>query len=202
MERLRRRRDLLAAIADEMQELKAELQPRAPDSIAPDPPRVEESRTVAASVPTIDVTDLGRNIPPISVPPPRMETTIDVSYSLLGRAGIGAIVGFIAGVLLTQTVRDLPWQFGLITAAAAAFVAAIAGRRPRVVVVALVCAVLVWVGSLMLLSATGGVLRDTAALAALFLFGAPGAALSAAVVWWKDRRRRRKEMATGNAQPV
>ena len=217
MERLRRRRDLLAAIADEMREMWAEIPARTqappvtPTSVATpvaapvQAPALARTQPVATAVVdavaggvAVAVNDPSAPSTARSLAPWR--TTVGVRVR---NAVIGGIVGTATGIAALQTARNSPWELGLLTGVGVGAAAAIAGPHRRTVFVAAMCAVIAWIGFIVILRWSGDTSDDLIAAGGVF-FAPIGCVVGAIgdVVVGKIRRRRLHTAPEGSPQPL
>jgi hypothetical protein len=144
--RLRKRRDLLATIADEVDEL---LKMRI--AIADPVP------LVPIIVPTLpqDARPLPANgdVPPVRPEPQRPEPKVDAvpeSFPPMDERRLAATWGFaigaVIGVVSILAVKSNYLAYGLVTGVGAAIAGAISGKRMQMLVPAIVCAAIAWIG--------------------------------------------------------
>jgi hypothetical protein len=225
MERLRKRRDLLASIADEMREISNDtsLSVPAPACAAPLPsasgPAITRPAAWAAAVVdglTVAPGVVDEGLPGLRGSGMQEEPTVGDSASWQRRpkpirsvrfrarnALVGAIVGTAIGVAAMNTASDAPWELGFLTGAGGALAAAIAGNRYRTILVALKWAVMTWVGFVAIERATGETTDNLFAAGGVVL--APIACVVAAavhVVVRKIRHRRGSGEPARSAQPA
>src|SRR5262245_25352260 len=220
MERLRRRRDLLAAIADEMREMWAEIPARTQAPVTPTPaatpvaapapvlaPTPAPARTQPVAMAVVDAVAAGVAVavedpptPPIapSLPPSRMTRGLRARNAV-----IGGIIGSAIGVAAMQTDQGAPWQPGLLTGIGAGAAAAIAGPHRRTVFVASICAVIAWIGSMVISRWMGDRSGELVAVGGA-IFAPIGCVVGAIgdVVVRKIRRRRQHTAPEGSPQPL
>lgn len=144
--RLRKRRDLLATIADEVDELlriTALPQPvdrGTPQTVVP-PVRPSEAKPAIVTPPLHEARERG---PADSLADRPAEQIPDRKERSSVAAWAGA-AGLVIGVISMLTVNKNLWLFGFVTAAGLAVAGAISGRRMRMLVPAIVGAVVGWI---------------------------------------------------------
>ncbi len=157
LERLRKRRDLFATIAEEIEELLTE--GRKPSPAKPEPPPLKAEATPKT--------------------PPALPAThpAPAASERLTCAVVGAILGTVIGVAAMTTYRE-SWRYGLLTGAGGAIAGAISGARRNAIHAVLFGATLGWIALSLLFSALGG----QGSFAAGGVFGAPSGAILGAIV--------------------
>jgi TIR domain len=179
LERLRSRRDLLAAIRDEVDELlrtsKKPIEGMKQKESGPKESGPKESGQKDSS--------------PQAPTPSRRER--------IASALVGAILGTFIGFLAMSSIKPLSddWLFGLLTGAGATVAGAISGKRLGVVLPAIAVAAAAWIGCLIFIPS-----RDSVAVGGVF--GAPAGAILGAVagvVLGRMRARTKQTSASGVA---
>ena len=180
--RLRRRRDLLATIADEIDELlKANPSAQPMDRITP-PPVLPRETIPAIVTPPLQEAPEHRPADSLSSKPPERIPDRKERSNVAGWTGVA---GLVIGVISMLAVNKNLWMFGFVTGAGLAIAGAISGRRMRILVPAIVGAALGWT---MVMFGW----RDPDRVASAAVFGIPIGALVgafAAVVLAKTRSR-------------
>jgi hypothetical protein len=145
LERLRKRRDLFATIAEEIEELLTSTRKASPGE--PEPPMTQNVKEASVKTPP----ETGRETPgaKISQPPTTQPapTATRPTMSLRERlkyAIVGAILGTAVGVAAMTTYNTEVWMFGFLTGAGGAIAGAISGTHPRLIVVVLIGAAFGW----------------------------------------------------------
>ena len=169
LKQFRKRRDLLASIAFEIDEL---LQPATPA------PRREAAREEPPVPIAVAAAHVVTPVPSPRVPGP-------TPRERLLAAVIGAILGTIVGVSAMSTIRQSEWPFGFVTGVGAAVAGAIGGKRRTVTVTASIVAVVGWLVAWVAASPGEG------AFAVGGVFAAPLGAILGAIIGVILVRRRR-----------
>lgn len=175
LERLRKRRDLLAAIAEEIDELLTITRKASPAE-----PRPQITKNVKeAFVKTPPETGReppGAKItrPPTAQPAPTATSPIMLQRKRLKCTIVGAILGTAVGVAAMTTYTAESWEYGLLTGAGGAIAGAISGTHRRLIVAVLLGAALGW--SMVALFFIG-----EGPFAAGGVFGAPAGAILGAI---------------------
>ncbi len=139
--RLRRRRDLLATIADEIDELlKANPSAQPMDRITP-PPVLPRETIPAIVTPPLQEAPEHRPADSLSSKPPERIPDRKERSNVAGWTGVA---GLVIGVISMLAVNKNLWMFGFVTGAGLAIAGAISGRRMRILVPAIVGAALGW----------------------------------------------------------
>jgi len=185
--RLRKRRDLLATIADEVDELlKMRVAIADPVPLPLVPIIVPTLPDDARPLPPIG------DVPPVSPEPQRPEPKVDAfpeafppmdERRLAATWGLG--IGAVIGVASILAVKSNYLAYGLVTGVGVAIAGAISGKRMQMLVPAIVCAAIAWVGVVTYW-------WDDDGIAGAGVFGVPsgaivGAVLGALFTRWRSR---------------
>jgi hypothetical protein len=188
--KLRRRRDLLATIGDEVDEMlktvKLSAAPRIPaEAKEPLGQRIDEALpnvTGGGKLQEQGQESTGAKVLASAGSGPS-------SRERIASALIGAAVGTAIGLLAMSSHGSRDWEFGLLTGAGFSIAGAISGRRTKVIVPAIVVAAVAWVACLIFFSPRQGVAIGG-------VFGAPGGAILGAVIGAVRGRARVRSKAT------
>ena len=158
LKQFRKRRDLLASIADEIDELLE----RAVPTPQQEAPREERAAPIAVAAPPVATRAPSPLVPGAPTPRDRLQVAL-----------IGAVLGTVVGVLAMATA-SVPlrrvWVFGLLTGAGAPVAGAIGGKRRTVMVTALIVAVVGWFATSVITSVitAGPSAKDAVAVGGVF----------------------------------
>jgi len=173
--RLRKRRDLLAAIADEIDELlsgtkeissiefDSQNTQKVRETIINNQLKPEKEISPAKTIQSSTAKAAGTALSPTITPRKRLK------YAM-----VGAILGTIIGVAAMLTYHGASWVFGFLTGAGGAITGAITGKRLRQIIPALIGAALGWIIVAMIFMGEGPI-------AAGGVFGAPSGAILVAI---------------------
>jgi hypothetical protein len=200
MERMKKRRDLLAAIADEMREMSSapEIAPAAfpgmPPADRPGAPRSAFVERIAVGVAVEE-----RPVAPVGTQAAPTVTPRGSGRLRVRNAFVAMIVGTTLGAAAVNAA-GAPWDFGFLTGAGMAIAAAIAGPRRRTILVASIFFVVILVGPFVIGHPPGDNSYDLFVGRAV-LFAPIGCIVGAVgdVVVEKVRRRR---AAAGSVSPT
>ena len=174
--RLRKRRDLLATIAYEIDELLTSTKKPVLDEPEPKMTRnVEEALVKTPPETGREASKAKMTQPPTAQPAPAAVGHTMTLSARLKSAGVGAIVGSAVGIAAMMTLSYTSWTFGFLTGAGGAIAGAITGTDRRLIFVALLGAVIGWFLFALLIGA------GSASFAVGALYGAPAGAIFGAI---------------------